>query len=122
ELLSLYLLNRARSYTEFMEAIMHFECPGQNMAYADKAGNIAIWGQGQFVDKWKEQGRYIMSGTTSATMWGKLIPMRENPHVLNPEQGFVCSANQTVTDSTYPYWYNGYFYEFRAWRINQVLD
>src|SRR6185312_15876591 len=46
----------------------------------------------------------------------------ENPHVLNPEQGFVCSANQTVTDSTYPYWYNGYFYEFRAWRINQVLD
>jgi len=122
ELLSLYLLNRARSYTEFMEAIMHFECPGQNMAYADKAGNIAIWGQGQFVNKWKEQGRYIMSGTTSATMWDKLIPMRENPHVLNPEQGFVCSANQTVTDSTYPYWYNGYFYEFRAWRINQVLD
>lgn len=122
ELLSLYMLNRAHSYTEFMDAIMHFECPGQNMAYADKAGNIAIWGQGQFVNKWKEQGRYIMNGATSSTAWGQLIPMRENPHVLNPAQGFVCSANQTVTDSTYPYWYNGYFYEFRAWRINQVLD
>jgi len=122
ELLCLYLLNRAHSYTEFMDAIMHFECPGQNMAYADKAGNIAIWGQGQFINKWKEQGRYIMNGATSTTAWGDLIPMRENPHVLNPAQGFVCSANQTVTDSTYPYWYNGYFYEFRAWRINHVLD
>jgi len=122
ELLALYLLNRAKNYAEFVDAIINFQCPAQNMAYADRSGNIAMWGQGQFVNKWKEQGRFIMNGSDSAALWKELIPMRENPHVLNPPQGYVSSANQSVTDSTYPYWYNGYFYELRAWRINQVLS
>jgi len=121
ELLSLYLLNRAKDYVSFTDAIFHFECPAQNMVYADRAGNIAMWGQGQFINKWKDQGRYVMKGNTSATLWGQDIPMTENPHVLNPPQGFLASANQITTDSTYPYWYNGYFYDFRAWRINEVL-
>ena len=121
ELLSLYLLNRSSTYDEFVSAIMHFKCPAQNMIYADKQGNIALWGQGQFVNKWKDQGKYVMGGTDSTTVWRELIPMHENPHAVNPSQGFLSSANQTVTDSTYPYWYNGYFYEFRSWRINAVL-
>src|SRR5690606_16884309 len=80
------------------------------------------WGQGQFVNKWEDQGRYVMNGTKAATLWGAMIPVAENPAVLNPPQGFVSSANQVVTDSTYPYWYNGYFHDFRAWRINSVLN
>lgn len=122
ELLSLYLLNRAKNYIEFTEAIFHFECPAQNFVYADRAGNIAMWGQGQFINKWKDQGRYVMKGNTSATLWGQNIPMTENPHVLNPPQGYLASANQITTDSTYPYWYNGYFSDFRAWRINEILQ
>ena len=121
ELLSVYMLNRARNYIEFTEAIMHFECPAQNMVYADRAGNIAMWGQGQFINKWKDQGRYVMKGNTSATLWGENIPMTENPNVLNPPQGYLASANQITTDTTYPYWYNGYFYDFRAWRVNAAV-
>ena len=122
ELLALYYLNRAENYSEFTAAIMHFQCPAQNMAYADRAGNIAMWTQGQFVNKWKEQGRFVMNGADSAALWKEYIPMRENPHVFNPAQGYLCSANQAIADSSYPYWYNGYFYEFRAWRINHVLS
>lgn len=121
ELLAVHLLNRATDYVSFTGAIMHFQCPAQNMIYADRAGNIAMWGQGQFINKWKDQGRYVMKGNTSATLWGADIPMIENPHVLNPPQGYLASANQITTDSTYPYWYNGYFYDFRAWRINEIL-
>lgn len=122
ELLAVYLLNRAKNYNQYVDAISNFQCPGQNFVYADRAGNIAIWGQGQFVNKWKEQGRFVMNGSDSSTLWKELIPMRENPHVLNPAQGFVSSANQAVTDTTYPYWYNGDFIELRAWRINHVLN
>jgi len=122
ELLAVQLLNKAKDYINFTEAILHFQCPGQNMVYADRAGNIAMWGQGQFINKWKDQGRYLMKGNTSATLWGQDIPMTENPHVLNPPQGYLASANQITTDSTYPYWYNGYFYDFRAWRINELLQ
>ncbi|WP_276134595.1 penicillin acylase family protein [Polluticoccus soli] len=121
EYLSIYLLNRATDYNSFVFAIQQFQCPGQNAIYADRQGNIALWGQGQFVNKWKEQGRFVMNGTDSSTLWKELIPMSENPHAMNPAQGFLSSANQSVTDGTYPYYYNGLFYEFRAWRINQVL-
>jgi len=122
EQLAVYKLNRAANYNDFVAGILHFECPGQNMIYADRQGNIALWGQGQFVNKWKEQGRFVMNGWDSATLWQDMIPMRENPHAFNPTQGYLASANQLVTDSTYPYWYNGNYTELRAWRINQVLD
>ncbi|PQJ12841.1 penicillin acylase family protein [Flavipsychrobacter stenotrophus] len=121
ELLAVYMMNRATSYDTWVDGILNFQCPGQNMAFADRKGNVALWGQGQFVNKWQGQGKYIMDGSKSSTKWGELIPMRENPHVLNPAQGFIASANQCVTDATYPYWYDGDFVELRAWRVNQVL-
>ncbi|MEO6830901.1 MAG: penicillin acylase family protein, partial [Chitinophagaceae bacterium] len=122
ELLSVYLLNRAQNYDQFVAAIQHFECPAQNFVYADVVGNIAMWGQGKFINKWRGQGKYVMEGHDSATLWGQDIPMMENPHVLNPPQGYLASANQQVTDSTYPYWYNGNFTEWRSWRINEILS
>ncbi len=122
ELLAVYLMNRATDYESWVDGILNFQCPAQNMVYADRKGNIALWGQGQFINKWKDQGKYIMDGSRSATKWGDLIPMRENPHILNPAQGYVASANQCVTDASYPYLYNGDFIEFRSWRINQVLS
>lgn len=122
ELLALYLLNRAKDYPAYVAAIQHFECPAQNFIYADTKGNIALWAQGRFINKWPEQGKFVMHGDTSATLWGENIPMSENPHVLNPAQGYLESANQQVTDSTYPYYYNGDFTEFRSWEINHFLS
>jgi penicillin amidase len=122
ELLSVYLYNHARDYDEFVQAIQHFECPAQNFVFTDRKGNIAMWGQGRFINKWKDQGKYVMRGDISATLWGDTIPMRENPHVYNPPQAYVASANQSVTDNTYPYWYNGDFSEFRSWEINKYLS
>ncbi|MFA6057423.1 MAG: penicillin acylase family protein [Taibaiella sp.] len=121
ELWSVYLYNHARNYDEFVRAIQHFECPAQNFVFADRKGNIAMWGQGRYINKWKDQGKYVMRGDISATLWGDTIPMRENPHVYNPPQAYVASANQSVTDNTYPYWYNGEFSEFRSWEINYLL-
>ncbi len=121
ELLAVYLYNRATGYSSFVQAIHHFECPAQNFLFADRQGNIAIWGQGRFINKWKDQGKYVMRGDISATLWGDTIPMNENPHVYNPERGFLASANQNVTDASYPYWYNGDFSEFRSWIIHHEL-
>lgn len=122
ELLAIYLLNRATNYKSYVKAINHFECPAQNFIYADVMGNIAIWGQGQFINKWKEQGAFVMRGDTTATLWGKDIPVSENPHVLNPPEQYLESANQQVTDNTYPYYYNGDFSEFRSWEITHFLN
>jgi Protein related to penicillin acylase len=48
----------------------------------------------EFPAKWKRQGDFVMPGTDSSYMWQGYIPMEENPHVINPERGFVSSANQ----------------------------
>lgn len=122
ELLSVYLLNRARNYDSFVTAINYFLCPAQNFIYSDTKGSIALWGQGQYINKWKDQGRLVMEGTDSLTLWGDLIPVKENPHAFNPKKGYLSSANQNVADTTYPYWFNGKFNELRAWRINEALD
>jgi penicillin amidase len=121
ELLAVYKYNRAQNYAQWVDGIQHFECPAQNFAFADRLGNIAMWGQGRFINKWKDQGKYVMRGDISATLWGDTIPMSENPHVFNPPQDYVASANQQVTDDTYPYWYNGDFTELRSWEIHHFI-
>ncbi len=121
ELLAVWKWNRATDVASFRDAIQHFECPAQNIAYADRAGNYAQFTQGRYTNKWPGQGRFVMNGSTSKTLWGADIPMEENPFALNHPQGYLVAANQSTTDDAYPYWYNGSFSEWRSWEINAVL-
>lgn len=121
DLMTFYLLNHARNYDDYVNALQYYECPAQNFVFASQSGDIAIWEQGKFPVKWKEQGRFVMPGDDSAFQWRDYIPFSENPHVRNPERGFVSSANQHPTDASYPYYYNGSFNPFRGHRINDVL-
>lgn len=121
ELATFILLDQARNYQDYLAALQYYECPAQNFAYADKTGNIALWQQGRFPDKWKDQGKYIMPGQDSSYMWQGYIPFSQNPHLVNPARGFAASANQNPTDRDYPYYYNGDFAAYRGHRINNRL-
>lgn len=122
ELLTFYKLNRAKNYKEYVNAISTYECPGQNFVFAAADGDIAIWQQGKFPLKWKEQGKYVMDGSKSIYQWDGFIPQKDNPHLYNPEEHFVQSANQNPTDASYPYYYNGTFEYFRNNRIVERLS
>ncbi|MCL6524729.1 MAG: penicillin acylase family protein [Thermoflavifilum sp.] len=122
DLKTFYLLNKAHTYPDYVKALSYFNCPAQNFAYADKAGHIAIWQQGQFPLRWKDQGKYIMPGDDETFAWQGYVPIAENPHVVDPPQGFVFSANQHPTDHTYPYYYTGDFFYYRAKRIHDMLQ
>jgi penicillin amidase len=121
ELLTFYKLNSSANYDEYVSAISHYRCPGQNFVFASATGDIAIWQQGKFVNRIPEQGRFVMDGSTSTTQWRGFIPQQHNPHTLNPERGWVSSANQHPTDETYPYYFTGIYEYFRNRRINQRL-
>lgn len=99
-----YQLNRSRNYNDYLDAISRWECPGQNFAFASKTGDIAIKQQGAFVARWKRQGDFIQPGVDTSYVWQGMIPVAENPLMVNPVRGFVSSANQMSTDSTYPYY------------------
>lgn len=118
-----YELNRAKNYNDYMSAIDKWTCPGQNFAFASKTGDIAIKQQGAFVARWKRQGDFVMPGTDSSYMWQGIIPSGENPAMKNPLRGFVSSANQMSTDSTYGYYLGAAnaFPVYRGISINRQL-
>jgi len=122
EFKTFYLLNRARNYDEYIQALNYYECPAQNFAFACVNGDIAIKQQGKFPLREKDEGKFILDGSVSATAWRGFIPTEHNPHVVNPERGFISSANQHPADTTYPYYYHGIFEFYRNRRINHVLS
>jgi penicillin amidase len=115
-------LRTARNYDDYKRAIRSLGTPGQNFIFASKSGDIAIWQQGQFPAKWKGQGEFIMPGTDSSYMWQGNIPDEENPNMINPERGFVSSANQAPADTAYPYFLGSYYPIYRGKLINRFLN
>ncbi|KPK64755.1 hypothetical protein AMJ83_00770 [candidate division WOR_3 bacterium SM23_42] len=123
ELLAFLKMDDAQSYDEYVDALSHFDCPAQNFVFASVEGDIAIWHTGKLPVRWSGQGRYINDGRNSEYEWMNYIPREQLPHVLNPREGFVCSANQYPVDDHYPYYLGGNYWTFdRGARISEVLS
>ncbi len=122
EVMTFHKLNRARNYAQYTEALTHYASPAQNFVFASADNDIAIWPNGKFPLKWKEQGKYILDGSNPAHEWQGWVPQAHNPHVKNPPRGFVSSANQFPADTTYPYYLDWGFETYeRGARINERL-
>jgi len=122
ELATFSRLQSARNYPDYKEALEHFQTPGQNFVFAAKSGVIALWQQGQFPAKWKGQGQFVMPGEDSSYMWQDSIRNYENPYMLDPDRGFVSSANQEPVDTSYPYFLGTDFPPYRGLTINRFLS
>jgi len=117
-----YEINRAKNIDDFLAATQYYSAPAQNIIYADVNGNIAHRVQGRYPLKGFEEGKFLLDGTKSTNNWDIYIPAEQNPYWFNPERGFVSSANQHPTDSTYPYYVTARSFEaYRNRRINDVL-
>ncbi|MCX2745177.1 penicillin acylase family protein [Mangrovivirga sp. M17] len=122
ELKTFIELNAATNYDDYREALKHYISPAQNFVFASTDGDIAMTIQGKFPVKFPEQGKFVMDGTSSVYDWSNYIPMEHNASSLNPERGFVSSANQVPTAADYPYWYlAGDFEYYRNRVINEEL-
>ncbi len=117
------LLNRAKNYADYRNAVFNFPYPAQNFAFASVDGDIALTTQGNMPIKSDQQGRFVLDGSKSENAWKGVLPSVLNPHTINPERGFVSSANQRTTDSSFPNYYNnGDFREYRGRMINRLLS
>ncbi|MCC2545976.1 penicillin acylase family protein [Hymenobacter sp. BT175] len=122
EMMTFYRLNRARNYADYTAALQFYGSPAQNFIFASQQNDIALWPNGRFPLKWRNQGKFILDGTDPAYDWQGWIPQAHNPHVKNPARGFVSSANQSSAGPDYPY-YLGWSYASyeRGHRINERL-
>lgn len=123
EFKTLYILNRGKNYDDYRQALRYWTAPAQNFIFASVDKDIAITPNGKFPLKYKDQGKFILDGSDPADDWHGWIPPEQNPTVKNPARGFVSSANQSSTDTTYPYYINWRFEPYqRGKRINDRLS
>jgi penicillin amidase len=123
EIRAFYQLNRAQNYDDYVEALTHYQAPAQNFVFASQDGDIALWVNGRFPNKWDGQGRTVSDGTDPLYDWQSWIPREHHPHIKNPPRGFVSSANQESAAPDYPYYMDDVYAPFeRGRRINDRLS
>ncbi len=116
------LMNKARNHDDYNRALDHYAAPAQNFVFASKNGDIAMRVQGKFPLKWPGQGKFLMDGADPGMEWQGYIPNAQNASTLNPERGFVSSANQHPAGAAYPYYVFDNSYEhYRNRRLNGKL-
>ena len=99
---ALFQLNTAQNWEDFREAASYFAAPAQNIVYADVDGNIGYQAPGLVpIRPAANSGRVIQDGSTSDTEWLGYIPFDLLPRVLNPERGWIHSANQALVPLDY---------------------
>ena len=116
-------LNKAKNYEDYLNAIKDYTAPAQNFIFASTKGDISLWIQGAFPNKWKGQGKFLMDGSDPKNDWQSFIEQPFNAHTKNPERGFVSSANQHPVDPSYPYYvFNDGYEAYRNRVINNFLS
>ena len=116
-------LNQAKNYDDYVNALKYWNAPAQNFVFASTEGDIALWIQGKFPNKWEGQGKFLLDGSKSENDWQSYIPQAFNAHTKNPARGFVSSANQHPVDEKYPYYvFNDGYETYRNRVINDYFN
>lgn len=70
------------------------------------------------------KGDSVLPGWVPETIWKGFIPAEEMPYSINPEKGFIVTANNYMVDDEYKYFESlgGYFSQGRAERITEILQ
>lgn len=116
-------MDQAKTWEEFREACNYSHIPGENMIWADKEGNIGWQAVGIAPIRKNFSGMVPVPGD-GRYEWDGYLPIVEKPNDLNPSAGFIGTANQNVTPSTYDHWDAiGYSWSdpYRGDRVNNVL-
>lgn len=114
---------RAGSVEEWLRIMEVHSSPAQNMVLADRTGTIAIRSTGKYPLHPDGSGLEIRDGRTSASDWTGFWPVERYPFALDPEQGYLASANQQPIDPEVDDTYLGADWPppWRAIRIDELL-
>jgi penicillin amidase len=116
-------MNQATTWEEFREACTYSHIPGENMVWADRAGNIGWQAVGVAPLRPNWSGLVPVPGD-GRFEWEGYLPIEELPHTHNPTQGFYATANESQVGADYPHrraigwtWAD----PFRGDRVDEVL-
>ncbi len=113
----------AVDFDAFRRATWGLECPGQNFVYADVEGTIGYQCSGRYPVRRAGDGTGPVPGWTDDHEWDGWIAFEELPWAVNPERGYLVTANNRIHDDAYPHLIGHDFHTpYRARRIAERLD
>lgn len=116
-----YKMNHAKSMQEVANAAKLIHAPGLNIMYGDSIGNIAWWAAAKLpIRSEKVHSKIIADGSDPETLPQGWYPFTDNPMSINPERGFVVSANNQPDTLQNGIFYPGYYYP--GDRYKQIAD
>ena len=120
---AVYGMSHAKDIQKFENEVSKIVAPGLNIMYGDSRNNIAWFTSGKLYRLEKGVNpNFILNGTKGIDDKKMFYSFNENPKSINPENGYVYSANN-MPEAINGYDYPGYYLpEDRAKRISGLLD
>jgi penicillin amidase len=97
-----YRITQARDWPGFIDALTLFTAPEQNMVYADVDGNIGFYAPGHLPIRRAGDGRAPVPGWSGEYDWTGLIPFADLPHLFNPQNGRIATADNQIAPDDDP--------------------
>lgn len=90
-------LARAKDIHGGVKAVQGMTLPGVNLVLADTSGNIAYAYAGLVPKRDHLQNPYLpLDGTKMSSKWSGFLTGIDKPQVINPDQGYIITANQNI--------------------------
>ena len=118
----MFELHEISSGPELVERLEGHTSPASNLIWADRHGSIGYKLIGRLPLRRGGCPDLPKPGWSGEFEWEGTIPYEELPEVIDPESGFLVTANNRIVGDDYPHhitseWFDG----FRAKRIEQLL-
>ncbi len=97
-------LMQAADRTQFIDALRGFTVPAQNFVFATAEGDIGYQLAGRIPIRHRTTGLLPHQGWRLTGQWLSDVPFEHLPHLLNPEQGYIATANNKIVSDSYPYY------------------
>ncbi len=119
----LYELARSKTPAQAATAVAKIYSPGLNVMYADKNDNIAWWASARLIQRPDHvNASMVLDGASGNDEPLGLYDFSYNPKILNPDKGYLFTANNQPADTgigLIPGYYVG---RDRAKRIEELLS
>ena len=100
----LWQMLRARSAEELAESQRGWVDPCNNFLFADVEGNYGYLCRGRIPVRSQVNGWLPVPGWTGEHEWQGDIPFDELPRSINPEEGYIATANNRPVGDDYPHY------------------
>ena len=120
ELQAVLGFNKAKNWDDFDLALRDFMAPAQNFVFADTSGTIAYRANGNIPIRKIGEGKLPVPGDSSDYGWEGYIPYEELPTVINPEEGYIATANNEIVGEEYPYYITDFWAQ--PYRFERIVD